>query len=84
MLRLNGAFIEDNGKLKIESEVGKIVKDRDIGYCVDLGRYFELDVSKLLWSQVVDNFDIDEVERFTRMLNHAELVAAQIARQSNG
>ena len=78
VLRLNGAYITDGGKLKVESEAGKIVKDRHIGYVVEPGRYVELDPAKLLWSQVVDDFDISDVSRFQATLKQAELVASRM------
>lgn len=78
LLRLNGAYITDGGKLKIESEAGKVIKDRHLGYVIDLGRYVELDPAKLLWSQVVDDFDIEDVARFQATLQHAESVARRM------
>ena len=81
LLRINGAFIEENGKLKVEAEVGKVTMDKDLGYIVDLGRYVALDVSNLLWCQIVDTFELEEVDRFSRTLKHAEQIAAQMTRQ---
>ena len=81
LLRINGAFIEENGTLKVEAEVGKVIKDKDLGNIVDLGRYVALDISKLLWSQIIDTFELKEVDRFSRTLKHAEQIAEQLARQ---
>lgn len=81
VLRINGAFITDAGKLKVEAEAGKVVKDRYLGYVVDLGRYVELDPAKVLWWQITDDFDIEDAERFSHCLQQAEAMARQFAAQ---
>jgi hypothetical protein len=75
ILSIGGASINDRGKLRIDVEVGKVVKDPDIGGLVETGRYFELDPANLLWSQVVDDFEVEDFARFQQTLAIAHRMA---------
>ena len=68
---------DDNfvGKVKVESEAGKIVNEKYLGEIVELGRYVEIDPSRLLWSEIVDDFEIEDVARFRKTLAKAEKTA---------
>ncbi len=79
LLQIEAAEINERGKLRVDVAVGKIVTDKDAGPMVDTGRYFELDPTKLLWSQVVDDFDVDEFERFDRTFTQAEKMARKFS-----
>jgi len=48
VLRVNEAFITDGGKLKLEVEAPKVVKDRYIGDHLEWDKYFELALDSVL------------------------------------
>lgn len=75
LLQIEAAEINEKGKLRVHVTAGKIVTHKDAGPLVEPGRDFELDPAKLLWSQVVNDFDVDEFERFERTFTHAEKMA---------
>jgi hypothetical protein len=51
VLRVNEAFIDDRGKLKLGVEAPKVVKDRDIGDYLDWDKHFELPIQSLLYHE---------------------------------
>jgi hypothetical protein len=54
VLRVNEAFIDDRGKLKLGVEAPKVVKDRDIGDYLDWDKHFELPIESLLYHEPLD------------------------------
>lgn len=78
LLRINGAYINDKGKLRIETEAGKAINDGDLGPIVDIGRYVEPDPANLLWSQIVGDIDLEDVARFKQTLAQTEKMAAKL------
>ena len=73
VLRVCGADIDEKGKLIIQLEAGKIVRQKDVGEFIEDGRSLELDASRILWCQVVDDFDsFDEIDRYRKSKQMAE------------
>jgi hypothetical protein len=54
VLRVNEAFIDDRGKLKLGVEAPKAVKDRYIGVHLFWDKYFELPIESLLYHEPLD------------------------------
>lgn len=54
VLRVNEAFIDDRGKLKLGVEAPKVVKDRYVGDHLDWDEHFELPIESLLYREPVD------------------------------
>jgi hypothetical protein len=54
VLRVNEAFIDDRGKLKLGVDAPKTVKDRYIGDHLDWDRHFELPLESLLYHEPLD------------------------------
>ena len=54
VLRVNEAFIDDRGKLKLGVEAPKLVKDRYIGDRLDWDKHFELPIESLLYHESLD------------------------------
>jgi hypothetical protein len=79
LLQIEAAEVNEKGKLRVHVTAGKIVTHKDTGPLVDMGRDFELDPTKLLWSQVVNDFDVDEFERFDRTFTQAEKMARKFS-----
>jgi hypothetical protein len=50
VLRINEAFLDVRGKLKLGVEAPKVVKDPDIGVHLDWDRHFELPIESLFYS----------------------------------
>lgn len=54
VLRVNEAFIDGRGKLKLGVEAPKVVKDRYVGDHLDWDKHFELATESLLYHEPVD------------------------------
>ena len=67
IVQVNGAYHTDRGKLKIETEAMKIVKDRDLGPLVMPGRYIAISLEKIQWHEIIDEIDMHEVDKFKKM-----------------
>jgi hypothetical protein len=54
VLRVNEAFIDDRGKLKLGVEAPKVVKDRYVGDHLDWDKHFDLPIESLLYHEPID------------------------------
>ena len=66
--QLIGAFDGLGGEDQADAEI-------DFGEVVDIGRPVELDPAKLLWSLIVDGFDVRDVARFKEALQNVQKMA---------
>lgn len=75
VVRINGADISDGGKIMIETEIMKITNNRDIGPFVDAGRHIEMSVGKIVWYELIDEVDINDVRQFQKHYDRVKLHA---------
>ena len=77
VFRLNGAYIDDKGKIRMQTEMGKVAREKYIGEIVDMGPHCrELKLESLLWFDIVDDFEIEDVARFKQTVLRVERMAA--------
>lgn len=77
VLRVNEAFIDDRGKLKLGVEAPRVVKDRYLGVHLEWDKYFELPIESLLYYEPLDPefYDLDAHGYGSRNKAYREIVA---------
>lgn len=68
---IGGGSIEGPGKLIISVETARIDSDG----LIDVEGDVQFDVTKILWSKVFDDLEVDDVDQFTLLLKQAEAAA---------
>lgn len=75
IVRINGGKISARGKMKVLVETVKIINDRFAGQFIDVGRYLELSLDKIVWHEIVDEIDVDDIQGFQKYLSRLREVS---------
>jgi len=79
VLRVNGAFITERGKLNLEVEAPKVVKDRYIGDHLDWDKYFELPVKSILYHEPLHaDFHGDGNDAYRKVVERGMKIARKL------
>jgi len=79
VLRVNEAFIDDRGKLKLGVEAPKVVKDRDIGDYLDWDKHFELPIGSLLYHEPLhSDFHSDGNDTYRKVVEKGLKIARKL------
>ncbi len=67
VVRINGAIVA-GGKLKIETEILKVQREAHIGEVINPGRYLAIVPDKIIWSEIVNELDMQDVQAFQKLI----------------
>ncbi|MGE3806900.1 MAG: hypothetical protein AB7K24_19715 [Gemmataceae bacterium] len=79
VLRVNQAFIDGRGKLRLGVESPKVVKDRDIGDFLDWDKEFELPIGSLLFHEPLHaEFHAQGNEAYAQVVKRGLKIASEL------
>lgn len=79
VLRVNEAFIDERGKLKVGVEAPKVVKDRHIGDYLDWDKHFELPIQSLLYHEPLhSDFHSDGNDAYRKLVEKGLKIARKL------
>jgi len=79
VLRVNEAYIDDHGKLKLGVESPKVVRDRYIGDYLDWDKHFELPIESLLYHEPLHSeFHYDGNDAYRKVVEKGLKIASKL------